>query len=136
MDFNFIRFLAATATTSADAAAQGEATGSLISMFISLGLVLVVCYFFMIRPQNKKDKEQKNMRDNLLIGDEVTTIGGITGIVVRINRNSQNPREDSVVIETGTNRYNIRVKMWAISENLTKHDAVEEAPKKKPKKID
>lgn len=76
------------------------------------------------------------MRDNLLIGDEVTTIGGITGIVVRINRNSQNPREDSVVIETGTNRYNIRVKMWAISENLTKHDAVEEAPKKKPKKID
>ena len=136
MDFNFICFLAATATTSADAAAQGEATGSLISMFISLGLVLVVCYFFMIRPQNKKDKEQKNMRDNLLIGDEVTTIGGITGIVVRINRNSQNPREDSVVIETGTNRYNIRVKMWAISENLTKHDAVEEAPKKKPKKID
>ncbi len=136
MDFNFIRFLTATATTSADAAAQGEATGSLISMFISLGLVLVVCYFFMIRPQNKKDKEQKNMRDNLLIGDEVTTIGGITGIVVRINRNSQNPREDSVVIETGTNRYNIRVKMWAISENLTKHDAVEEAPKKKPKKID
>lgn len=54
MDFNFIRFLAATATTSADAAAQGEATGSLISMFISLGLVLVVCYFFMIRPQKQE----------------------------------------------------------------------------------
>lgn len=119
--------LAATANTAAtgDAAAQqASMTGSIIYMIFSFGLVIVVFYFFMIRPQKKKEKEAKQLRDNLQIGDEVTTIGGITGIVVR-------KTEDTVVIETGGDRSKIRVKLWAISENATIHDMPEEEISKK-----
>ncbi len=117
---------AETATTTA---ASQDTTGSIIYMLCSFGVLILVFYFFMIRPQKKKEKEAKQLRDNLQIGDEVTTIGGITGIVVR-------KTEDTVVIETGGDRSKIRVKLWAISENATVHDAVEEAPKAvaKPKK--
>ena len=118
--------LAATADAAAtgDAAQQASMTGSIIYMIFSFGLLIVVFYFFMIRPQKKKEKEAKQLRDNLQIGDEVTTIGGITGIVVR-------KTEDTVVIETGGDRSKIRVKLWAISENATIHDAPEEEISKK-----
>lgn len=56
-------------------------------------LVIVVFYFFFIRPQMKKSKEQKNFRAELKKGDEVLTIGGIDGKVVKID-------ETTVVIET------------------------------------
>lgn len=118
--------LSATANTAAtgDAASQQSVTGSIVYMIFSFGLLIVVFYFFMIRPQKKKEKEAKQLRDNLQIGDEVTTIGGITGIVVR-------KTEDTVVIETGGDRSKIRVKLWAISENATIHDMPEEEISKK-----
>ncbi|MDE6595658.1 MAG: preprotein translocase subunit YajC [Oscillospiraceae bacterium] len=99
-------------------------TFSLVYSFVMMAIVFAIMYFLMIRPQKKKEKEAKEMRDNLQIGDEVTTIGGITGIVVR-------KTEDTVVIETGGDRSKIRVKTWAISENATVHDAQEEIVKKK-----
>ena len=114
----------ANTATTGDAAAQQSMTGSIIYMIFSFGLLIVVFYFFMIRPQKKKEKEAKALRDNLQIGDEVTTIGGITGIVVR-------KTEDTVVIETGGDRSKIRVKLWAISENATIHDMPEEEISKK-----
>ena len=103
---NIVRFAAETAEgASADQTMSTQ--GQVIYMVFSIALLLVVFYFFMIRPQKKKEKEAKQLRDNLQIGDEVTTIGGITGIV----------------------------KLWAISENATVHDAGEEAaPKAKAKK--
>lgn len=125
--------LAATASTTAAADGTGteaDAMGSILYMVFSLGILVLVFYFCIIRPQKKKEKEQKAMKDALQIGDEVTTIGGITGIVVRINRNPQNSHEDTIVIETGGDRNKVRVKMWAISENATQHDAVEEGVKK------
>ncbi|MEG3030531.1 MAG: preprotein translocase subunit YajC [Oscillospiraceae bacterium] len=72
-------------------------------------LIFVVMYFFMIRPQKKKDQKTQEMRKNLEIGDGVTTIGGIVGRVVAI-------KEDTVVVETGTDRSKIRFKRWAISD--------------------
>ena len=72
-------------------------------------LVLVVMYFLIIRPQKKKDKQMQEMRGNVEIGDSITTIGGIGGIVVAI-------KEDRIVVETGTDRSKIRFKRWAISE--------------------
>lgn len=127
MNMNYLSVLAATATAAADGTAdEASAMGSILYMVFSLGLLVLVFYFCIIRPQKKKEKEQKAMKDSLQIGDEVTTIGGITGIVVRINRNPQNSHEDTIVIETGGDRNKVRVKMWAISENATQHDAVEE----------
>lgn len=126
--FNMVLAAEAQAANGAsgDPAAMST-TGSVLYFVFSFGLLALVFYFFMIRPQRKKEKEQKAMKDALQIGDEVTTIGGITGIVVRINRDSQNSADDSVVIETGGDRNKVRVKMWAISENATMHDAPEEA---------
>lgn len=117
-----------TSADQADLAAQQQF--SLVSSIIMMVIVFGLMYFIMIRPQKKKEKEQQAMKDSLQIGDEVTTIGGITGIVIRINRNPQNSREDTVVIETGGERSKIRVKLWAISENATVHDAQEEIVKK------
>ncbi len=80
---------------------------SSMSFFVVLILMFVVLYFFMVRPQRKKEKQAKEMRENLVVGDEITTIGGIMGRVVTI-------KDDSLVIETGTDREKIHVKKWAV----------------------
>lgn len=103
-----------------EAAAQQQAgAAGGMSMIIMMVVLFAVMYFFMIRPQKKKQKEEEKMRADLQLGDEVTTIGGITGIIVRKG-------EDTVVIETGGDRSKIRVKTWAIQSNATIHDAKEE----------
>ena len=117
----FIMSAEASASAAGD---QPDMTGSLVYTFVMFIILMGLMYFVMIRPQRKKEKEAKEMRDSLQIGDEVTTIGGITGIIVR-------KTEDTVVIETGGDRSKIRVKIWAISENATVHDTTEEAVKKK-----
>lgn len=88
-----------------------QSTG-MFSMLIMFAIVIVFFYFLMIRPQKKKDKEQKEMRDSIQIGDEIMTIGGIVGIVVK-------KTEDTVVIETGGDKSKLRIKLWAIQENIT-----------------
>ena len=81
-------------------------------------LLIVVFYFVLIRPQRKRDKETQRMRNSLQVGDEIVTVGGVVGLVVSI-------KEDTVVLETGGDRSKIRVKRWAIKENLTVHDDAE-----------
>lgn len=51
---------------------------------IPLVLIVVVFYFFMIRPQMKKQKELKNFRANLKVGDKVVTIGGVHGKILEM----------------------------------------------------
>ena len=79
-----------------------------ITMIIMMVGLLVVMYFFMIRPQKKQEKEQNAMRNNLAVGDEITTIGGIIGKVVSI-------KEETCVIETTHERTKIRILKSAIS---------------------
>lgn len=57
------------------------------SMFIMLALIVVVFYFFMIRPQVKRQKELRNFRDSLKKGDKIITTGGIYGKIVSISDN-------------------------------------------------
>jgi preprotein translocase subunit YajC len=66
--------------------AEGQ-TGSPFQPFILIGLLFVVFYFFMIRPQVKRQKEMKNFRDSLKKGDKIVTTGGIYGKIVDINNN-------------------------------------------------
>ena len=56
-------------------------------MWIMLILMFVIMYFFMIRPQNKKQKEIAQFRRSLQVGKSVITAGGIHGIVKEINDN-------------------------------------------------
>lgn len=96
-------------------AEQQGSTAQMLMTFLPLVLILAVFYFIIIKPQRKQEKEDAKMRDNLEIGDEVVTNGGIVGIVFQI-------KEDTVVIETGGDRSKIRVKKWAIAKNETVHD--------------
>ena len=78
------------------------------TMILMLGGLLVVMYFVMIRPQKKQEQEQNNMRNNLAVGDEITTIGGIIGKIVSI-------KEETCVIETSHERTKIRILKTAVS---------------------
>ena len=93
-----------------------QQTGGMVPMIISLVAMVAVFYFFLFRPQKKREKEVKQLQDSLQIGDEIVTNGGIVGIVVSI-------KEDTVVIETGSDRSKVRIKRWAIASNETIHDA-------------
>ncbi len=68
----------------AQAAAPAAAGGGLMS-FLPIILMFVVLYFLMIRPQMKRQKEQKAMIDAIAKGDEVVTAGGIVGKVTKVN---------------------------------------------------
>lgn len=61
--------------------AAASSTGQMVSTLVTFGLVFVVFYFLIIRPQNKKQKEAKKMIDAVKKGDKVITIGGVHGTV-------------------------------------------------------
>jgi len=60
-------------------------SGQGMQSLVMLGLMVLVFYFFMIRPQMKKQKELKNFRENLKAGDKVATIGGIHGKILEVS---------------------------------------------------
>ena len=72
-------------------------------------VVFGVFYFLLIRPQKKKDKELKEMRENLNVGDNVTTIGGIIAHVAKVE-------ENAVILEIGPNRTKVPFEKWAIGK--------------------
>jgi preprotein translocase subunit YajC len=98
-------------TAAGAATGEGSIMESVMS-FAPILVVIVVFYFMLIRPQQKKDKEDRAMRENLEIGDEIVTMGGIIGLVVSI-------KEDTVVIETGSDRSKVRIIKSAVAQNLT-----------------
>ena len=82
-----------------------------MDIFVTLGMVavvVVVFYFFGIRPQKKQEQAMTQMRDSLQVGDEITTIGGIIGKIVSI-------KEETCVIETSHERTKIRILRTAVS---------------------
>lgn len=105
----------------ADTAAAGGG-----SMIIMLVLMFAIFYFFIIRPENKKKKKTEEMRSSLSIGDEITTIGGMTGKLVQVT-------EDTVTFETGEDRVRIQIKKWGIS-TTAKMEAAEAEARTKNKK--
>ena len=78
-------------------AAQPQAGGSSISMWIMLLLIFVVMWLFMIRPQRKQQKELQAFRDGLKKGDKVITVGGIYGEIVEVNEKTALIRVDGDV---------------------------------------
>ena len=88
-------------------------------MWGMIGIYVVffgLLYLIFFRPQQKKRKKEEAMRKNAEIGDEVTTIGGICGKIVGIKD------ENTLILETGSDRAKIRVKRWAIGSVDTVHD--------------
>ena len=90
------------------AGAAGGIAG-LIASFLPMILLIAVFYFILIRPQQKKDKENKKMLANLKVGDKIITIGGIVGTIAKI-------KDEKIVIETGTNteKQLLMMERWAV----------------------
>ena len=80
---------------------------SFYSPFIMILVMVLFMWLFIYRPQKKQQQKETEMRNSLEIGDEVTTIGGIVGRVVAI-------KEDTFVLETGSDRTKIRFRRAAI----------------------
>ena len=107
-----------TATTDASLASAG--LGGTVFMLIGMCALM---YFVMIRPENKRKKEAEQMRAALKVGDENTSICGISGKVVNI-------KDDKFVIESGADQVRIEFAMWALSTNDTAAAAAKEKQKK------
>lgn len=118
--------LSLTASAEGEAANTAQpATGSQMLLgLLPFALVLLALYLFMIRPQQKREKEAQKMRENVRVGDEICTAGGLVGIVIRVT-------DDTVVLETGGERSKIRVKKWAIHENITQMEEAAQAAKER-----
>ena len=84
-------------------------SGDGVTTIIMVVAMVGVMYFLMIKPQKKREKTEKEMRDSIEVGDGVTTIGGIVGRVV-------STKEDTILIETGTDRTKLRILRGAISQ--------------------
>lgn len=94
-------FLESTAATTTGS------TANAVTTIVMLVAMIAVFYFFMYRPQKKQEKESNDMRNNLQVGDEITTIGGIIGKIVSI-------KDETVLIETSNERNKIRILRTAV----------------------
>ncbi len=95
-NFNMFSLAAATATTASPYAS--------IIMIVAM---FAVFYFVIIKPQRKKDKEVKQMRDSATVGDDIITIGGIHGKIIKIG-------DDTMVLELNNAKQRITLSKWAI----------------------
>ena len=111
---NFLSDAAQNAT-----GAEGGFMGTIIMLVIMVG----VFYFMLIRPENKRKKEAEQLRSGIKSGDNVTTIGGITGTVVSV-------KDDKFVLETGADQVRIEFAKWALSTNDTAAAAAQEKARK------
>lgn len=85
-------------------------------------LLFGLFYFMLIRPQKKRDKAEREMRDSISVGDEISTIGGFIGKVVNI-------KDDVLVIESSSDRTKLKIYRWAIRGKEAEPTESVEAPK-------
>ena len=107
---------------------QAEGQGNNLATYGMIGfwvLIIGAMYLFLWRPQQKKQKEEDELRNGVEVGDDVTTIGGVVGKVIAIRED-----DETIVIETGSDKTRIRFKKWAIRSI----DTPEKQPKKEDKK--
>lgn len=84
-------------------------------------LLILFMYIFFIKPQRKREKDTEAMRQNAKVGDEIITIGGICGKIVRT-------KEESIVIQVGAEKVKFEVMRWGIS-SIVNRDALADLKK-------
>ena len=82
---------------------------STIITILPLILLIVVMYFLMIRPQKKRERETTAMGNSVQVGDEIVTIGGICGRIVKT-------KDETIVIQVGSDKVKMEMMRWAISK--------------------
>ncbi|MBE6041990.1 MAG: preprotein translocase subunit YajC [Clostridiales bacterium] len=99
-----------------------------MSSIILMVVLIIMIYFMMIRPQRRKDKADREMRESLMVGDEIVTIGGIVGKVTKIT-------DKTVFITTGADKTKIEFLKTAIG-SVSKSEANKAEAKKEEKSED
>lgn len=105
-------------------------SGSMLMSVLPFGLIILIFYFFIIRPQNKKQKETEKMLNALKKGDKVITVGGIHGVV-------SSTKEKTVIVKVDDNckiEFNRSAISSVVKSEAEKAKAVEEKADKKEKK--
>ena len=101
---------------------------------IILVVFIAIMYFLLIRPQKKKEQEINKMRSSIAVGDQIVTIGGICGKVIKT-------KDDTLIIQVGADKTKMEMKRWAVSTIEKKSDKApekfedEEVRKTKPKRL-
>lgn len=115
-------YLAAEASSSSSAADASTTAAQQTGFLGGYGSILIIVaifaimYFLMIRPQKKQQKKDAEMRNNLAVGDDIITIGGIMGRVVTV-------KEESIIIETGSDKNKMRILRSAVSRVVPNNEA-------------
>ncbi|MDO4485771.1 MAG: preprotein translocase subunit YajC [Bacillota bacterium] len=105
-----------------------------VTTILPLILLIGIMYFLLIRPQKKREKEINAMRSSLQVGDEIITIGGICGKIVKT-------KDESLVIQVGADKLKFEIMRWAVSKVVesskrpAKTEEDEPQTAKKPKRI-
>jgi preprotein translocase subunit YajC len=102
-------YAAGNTNTPADNTKTTSPWGGMLPIIIIYGLLFVVLYFILIRPQKKRQKKEDELRNSVILGDQVITIGGVSGRVVQI-------KDDEITVESSIDRTLISFKKWAIRE--------------------
>lgn len=109
-----------------------------LATLMPLILLIVIMYFLLIRPQRKREKAVQAMRNAVKVGDEIITIGGICGKIVKT-------KDETLTIQVGADKTKFEIMRWAVSKVVTdepapspskkaKREETEEEPKEAPKK--
>ncbi len=107
--------------------------------FVPLILIFLVMYLLLIRPQKKREKQVNAMRSALSVGDEIVTIGGICGKIVKT-------KDESVIVQVGADKVKFEMMRWSISKVVSSsskpqvtevevEEDAEDKPKSKPKRL-
>jgi preprotein translocase subunit YajC len=90
----------------------------ILYVVVMYAAIFAVFYFLFIKPQKKKEQKLKDMRNSLVVGDKVTTVGGIIAHVAKVE-------DDCVTLELGPNRAKVPFEKWAIASVEAKKSDVE-----------
>lgn len=107
--------LGSTILMQSAAGAEGGQQGSLLGSMLPMIIILGIMFFFMSRSNKKREKEAADMRDSVQVGDEIYTIGGIVGTVVKLE-------EETLLLESGADRSKVRVTRSAVHTNVTANE--------------
>lgn len=92
-------------------------------------LLIFIMYFLLIRPQKKKEKQVSAMRNSIKVGDDIITIGGIYGTVVKV-------RDERLVIQVGADKTKLEITRWAVSKVVSDDMDLPKAAKTKKEEED
>ena len=101
---------------------SGQEYLTAIGQFAPFVILIVLFYFMLIRPQKKRDKAERDMRNSIAVGDEISTIGGFISRVVNI-------KDDVLTIESSSDRTKLKIYRWAIRGKEAEPVETVEAPK-------